>query len=96
MKSINQYNEDDYLAFFKAGQERGLAWFFELYYPSLVNFSQGYVKHLPVAEDIAGEAFVKLWQRRESFESHYSIRAFLFVVVRNACISHIRKYKRIV
>ena len=96
MKSVSPYNEDDYLAFFKAGQERGLAWLFELYYPSLVSFAQGYVKQLPVAEDIAGEAFVKLWQRRAGFDTSYAIRAFLYVVVRNASLSHIRQHKKVI
>ncbi|MBA3284391.1 MAG: RNA polymerase sigma-70 factor [Nitrosopumilus sp.] len=95
MKSISPYNEQDYLDFFQAGEERGLAWYFELYYPALVSFAHGYVKHLPAAEDIAGEAFVKLWQRRTTFDSPYGIRAFLYVIVRNASISYIRQHKKI-
>lgn len=95
MNSISHFEEDDYLSFFQKGEELGLTRYFELYYPVLVNFAQGYVKDLHLAEDITGEAFIKLWERRSSFGSAYAIRAFLYVVVRNASLSYLRKHKQI-
>ncbi|WP_439185544.1 RNA polymerase sigma factor [Carboxylicivirga taeanensis] len=47
------------------------------------------------AKDIAQEAFVKLWQNdAEEFTDENAMRAYLYVLVKNACISLIRKEKK--
>ncbi|GAB7085963.1 RNA polymerase sigma factor [Marinifilum fragile] len=44
--------------------------------------------------DIAQEAFVKLWERdSEDFASENALRAYLYVLIKNACLSEIRKEK---
>ncbi|MEL0454676.1 sigma-70 family RNA polymerase sigma factor [Flavobacteriaceae bacterium SZ-1-7] len=46
-------------------------------------------------KDVAQEAFVKLWQRdNEDFNSERALQAYLYVLVKNACISQLRKDKK--
>lgn len=43
-----------------------------------------------IVQDIMQEIFIKLWDRRNSFFSIFSVRAFLYTTVRNACLNEIR------
>ena len=56
----------------------------------LVLFLNGLVHSMDVAEDLAQEAVVRLWSRRESLEPG-SARAFLFRIGRNAALDHLRR-----
>jgi RNA polymerase sigma-70 factor (ECF subfamily) len=42
------------------------------------------------AADIVASVFCNLWSQRKSFENIHSLKAYIRVSVRNACISHIR------
>ena len=47
-------------------------------------------------KDIAQEAFVKLFQKdTEDFESEKALQTYLYVLVKNACISELRKDKKV-
>jgi len=61
------------------------------FYPSLCYFSNSIIKDEATAEDIATEAFLKLWERRDAFESASHIKSFLYKVVRNGSIDFLRK-----
>lgn len=46
------------------------------------------------AKDVTQEAFVKLWQKdTEEFSDENALRTYMYVLVKNACISEIRKEK---
>lgn len=47
------------------------------------------------AEDVVQEAFVRLWQRREDFNSMPAIKSFLYLTVRNQCFN-INKHQKVV
>lgn len=47
------------------------------------------------AEDVVQEAFAKLWQRREHFADLNSIKAFLYITVKNSC-RNIHKHDKVV
>lgn len=46
-----------------------------------------------MAEDVAEDSFVKLWERRESITSESAIKPYLYASVKNACIDILRKQK---
>lgn len=46
------------------------------------------------AEDITQEAFVKMWQKYLEFASEENIKAFLYLVARNACFNELQRIKR--
>jgi RNA polymerase sigma-70 factor (ECF subfamily) len=61
---------------------------FHLFNPALCFFARRWVNDIAIAEDIVTDIFVKLWQRRTDFKTLYSIKAFLYISTRNACINH--------
>lgn len=65
-------------------------YFFEGFYPSVCVFAQKYVKDLGIAEDVAQEAFIEYWNRKENFTDVKAIKGFIYTVTRNKCINHIK------
>lgn len=70
--------------------ESSLQLLYRHFYKALVAFVHQMVGSVGVAEELVQDAFIRLWQRRNEFESQGSLRAYLYHSVRNACISHLR------
>ena len=88
------YTESEYILFFKCGEEIGFSFFFREYYAALCQFSFQITKSKEAAEEIAGEAFTKLWERRVNFDNVPSLKSFLYTVTRNSSLNWIRQQKR--
>lgn len=56
------------------------------YWTPLVTYAARIVGHWDGAEDMAQEAFIRIWDRREAWRSHGSVQALLYQIVRNASL----------
>lgn len=63
---------------------------YDRYYRVMVGYALRLVKTEVIAEDIAQEAFVTLWNKREDVTDHSTIVKLLYVCVRNRCIDHLK------
>ncbi|MDE6452504.1 MAG: RNA polymerase sigma-70 factor, partial [Odoribacter sp.] len=63
---------------------------FREFYPSMCVVAGKYLADKEVAEDIAQEVFVRLWEKREVYQSIPDLRTFLYVSVRNLCFNYLR------
>ena len=65
---------------------------FELYYSRLYYFAYKLIEDSMEAQDIAQEAVLNFWQRRENFgtASLTEAEAFMFTVARNRCYNYTR------
>ncbi len=79
---------------FQNGEENGFNFFFRQYYPALTYYSFKIVNDQAEAEEIASEALIKLWERRDKFDSYLPIKSFLYTTVRNASVDYLRKQNR--
>ncbi|TCD01660.1 RNA polymerase sigma factor [Pedobacter psychroterrae] len=79
---------------FQRGNESSLAYFFKEHHRSLCYFASKIVKDERQAEDIVADCFIKLWDRRETFENTDKIKAFLYIACRNNCLNYLRNEKR--
>ena len=84
IRSVEALREDDAEAF---------SLLFRRYWPRLYAYSMKFVREDDAARDIIQDCFMKLWERRKSV-TPTSIKALLFVMVRNACLNHL-KYRLI-
>lgn len=56
-------------------------------------FAMGFVRNKEVAEEIVSDVFVKIWNKRTELENINNLKSYLFISVKNACLSYLRKTK---
>jgi RNA polymerase sigma-70 factor (ECF subfamily) len=79
---------------FHQGHEPGLDHFFHLYYPGLCFFASRLTGDTEAGKDIASNAFLKTWGKREKLHTAGEIKAYLYQVVRNDCYKCLQQEKR--
>ncbi|NJO91790.1 MAG: RNA polymerase sigma-70 factor [Chloroflexia bacterium] len=67
---------------------------FNYLFPSISSFAGKIVNDNEVGEDIAQDVFLKLWERKESYDNITSIKSFLYQIARNECLNFL-KHKRV-
>lgn len=88
--------DSDLLEKLKKGDESAWKKLYELFFHALCSFGNRFVSDEAVVADIVQEVFIKVWERRTSFETVYSLRSFMYIAVRNACLNHKRDSLRVV
>jgi len=63
--------------------------FYKKYYRKTFLFAKSYVHDTWIAEDIASEAIVSLWETTKKHEIHHPL-TFLFSIIKNKSIDHLR------
>lgn len=67
---------------------------FRKYYASLCYFASQYIDNPQEAiEDIVQDCFVKLLEKKTSFESEDHFRNHIYLSVKNACLNYLRRNK---
>lgn len=77
----------------KEGDIKAFEKLFEEFYPSMCMVAMKFVADRSVAEDIAQEAFVRLWEKRAEYDSILSLKTFLYVIVKNLSFNYLRNKK---
>ncbi len=75
----------------KLGDSQALNTLVVRYYQPLLNFVVRYVHSLDVAEDVLQDVFIRLWERRATWEIPDSVRAYLYTMSRHAALDLIRR-----
>lgn len=74
----------------RGGGNQALTCIFRTYNRPLLYFAKQIVGEAEVAEEIVSDSFVKLWQARDKFYLAEKVKAFLYIVTKNACLNHVR------
>lgn len=61
------------------------------YWEALVRFSYGYASNIDVAEDIAQDTFVRVWQRRADWRESGAVTSYLYSIARNLALNRKRR-----
>jgi RNA polymerase sigma-70 factor, ECF subfamily len=64
---------------------------FRQYYATLCNFAVKYVKDKDAAEEIVQDFFYQYWKNRETMTINVSIKAYLYMSVRNNSLKYLRQ-----
>jgi RNA polymerase sigma-70 factor (family 1) len=79
---------------FQRGDPQAFNFIFACYYPSLCFFANRLTAGKCMHEDITQESFIRLWQKHSAFTCENSIKAFLYIITRNACLNFIKHWQR--
>ncbi|WP_209405008.1 RNA polymerase sigma factor [Pseudozobellia sp. WGM2] len=65
---------------------------FDATYTELVIYAHSYLYEKSSSEDIVQEVFVRLWERSHKITIDINLKSYLFAMVRNACLNHLKKF----
>lgn len=85
MKESMIINIENFAAFID-GDEEGLKFYFERFYPSLLLFAKKFLKKPETCEDIVSECFFTIWNKREMFKDEQHLKSYLYKSVYNNCL----------
>ncbi len=60
------------------------------YYPKLVRFATEFVVLKEDAENITQDVFMDLWERQDSLDHVENMNAYIFRLVKNRCLDHLK------
>ncbi len=87
------FNSHNYKSLIAQGDQKKFSQLMELTSEDLLWFAIGFLKNKEVAEEIVSDVYVKIWNNRSQLESILNLKSYLFICVRNGCLSHLRKTK---
>lgn len=76
------------------GDQRKFRQLMELTADELLLFAMGFLRNREVAEEIVSDVFVKIWNNRSELENIKNLKSYLFISVKNGCLTHLRKTKK--
>ena len=91
---LKNSNEEDLIRKLREGGEEVFAEIFKEWYTPLVLNAYRITDNQSAAEDIAEDAFIKLWEKRDSFSEIHSLKSYLYTMTRNAALTWLEKNKR--
>ncbi|SRR5690606_14858450 len=84
-------NKQDHLMYnFRAGSQIAFRHFMKQHLHALTFHAYRLCRNKEVSEEIVADTFSKLWQRKDNFDNETSIKSFLYITTRNACLDYIR------
>lgn len=75
------------------GDEKALTKFIDFFSSGLFFFALGFVRKREVAEEIVSDVFVQIWEDRKNIMEIINIKSYLYILVRNLSITHLRTSK---
>ncbi|MDF2187790.1 RNA polymerase sigma-70 factor [Paraflavitalea sp. CAU 1676] len=88
------HTEKELLNLVAKGNELAFRRIFDLYNKRLFTFAEGMLKSAADAEEIVQDCFTKVWLNRESLQVVENPGSYLYKIVRNSTIDHLRKTAR--
>lgn len=87
------YNISDVAYLLRQGDKGAYTFLFRELYAPLVSYSAGIAGDRQAAEDIVQHIFCKLWEERGRLAENKSVKAYMYVSVRNLSLNYIRDRK---
>jgi RNA polymerase sigma-70 factor, ECF subfamily len=87
--------EDNLLKKLKNGDEEAYRQIFNEHFSMLVAFALKYLGDLNFSKEVVQNAFVKLFEKRNSLEISSNIKSYLFKMVYNDCLNVLKREKNI-
>jgi RNA polymerase sigma-70 factor, ECF subfamily len=75
--------------------QKAFEFLYHLYYSPLCSYAMGFVKIQSEAQDLVNDCFYELWKSRSSMDLQSSLKAWLYICVRNRAINHLKKTKAV-
>lgn len=91
LNSKDLHNERELQTLLAEGDVNAFNVLVDHYYQPVYQIVLGYIKIVQSAEDVTQDIFFKLWKDREKLSSIESLKAYIFILSRNAVLDAMRK-----
>jgi len=85
--------EQHFFAMLKEGHESAFEMLFKKFYQPLCSYAYSFLNDKEEAEEIVQSTFITVWDKRNTLEIQSSFKAYLYRMVRNACLNAIKHDK---
>ncbi|MHB1278825.1 MAG: RNA polymerase sigma-70 factor [Bacteroidia bacterium] len=90
-----EFNPQVLLDRLRTDDESALKELFHLYYDALVHFVTPMLRDQDRARDVVQDVFFKIWEKRHDLQVTNSLKAYLYMAVRNHALNIIKRENRI-
>ncbi len=87
---LMQKDQDSLNNRLRSGDHQAFESLFKSHYRLMTLFANRMVNDLETAQEIAGDAFTTLWEKREELDITGSLTSYLYKMVRNRCLNHFK------
>ena len=84
---LNKLNARDHEAFKQLFRE---------FFQDIAYYSSKILKDADIAEDIAQEVFIRLWEKGNHFENYLALKSYLYLSARNCSLNYIKHHNIVV
>lgn len=67
---------------------------FKTHFSGLCFFAQRYIKDIDTSKEIVHDAFINLWEKRDSIDITKSVKSYLATSIHNRCLNYLRNNKK--
>jgi RNA polymerase sigma-70 factor (ECF subfamily) len=67
---------------------------FRSHFSGMCFFAQKYVKDFETSKEIVQDAFINLWEKRETIDMSRSVKSYLTTVIHNKCTNYLRDNRK--
>jgi RNA polymerase sigma-70 factor (family 1) len=93
-ETLTLHNDQSIIQRMQQGDEGALELLFKTYYAQLCRFARNMLKDGEQAEDMVQDVFMKVWDKRNQINITSSLKAYLYMAVRNHCLNAIKVNER--
>jgi RNA polymerase sigma-70 factor (ECF subfamily) len=86
--------DEDIIVEYQNGDDHAMQILYERYKNHILNFSLRILGNRADAEDVTADVFLKLFEKKYTFDPKAKFSTWLFTVARNKCIDQTRKRKK--
>ena len=82
------------ISLISGGDQQKFRQLMELTSDELLLFATGFLRNKEIAEEVVSDVFVKIWKKRSELDKIKNLKSYLFISVKNGCLSYLRKAKK--
>ncbi|GAB3360911.1 RNA polymerase sigma-70 factor [Arachidicoccus ginsenosidivorans] len=94
MQSLESYPDEQLLQLMTTGSENAFTVLYSRYHNKLYNFAFQLSGSAEEAKDVVHDVFSCLWEKRDSFQGKEIFASYLFKMIRNYSIDHLRRFSK--
>jgi RNA polymerase sigma-70 factor (ECF subfamily) len=93
VRIVREFSDSTCLQRLQQDDVRAFDLLFDEYGPELCRFAHGYLKSHADSEDVVQECFLKVWERRHTFDAGIVFKTYLFTAVYRAILKQLRRQR---